>query len=125
MREQTFTKARLEQVAQKLESGTLHMSKEDAMEYARLVQETFAGQAEVPDDSLDADKRSVFYALEGQGILTYRREERNIESGEKRRFFYWRVNWAGIGEAHQSQSRPDPDSDVYADLPQSAWRHGV
>lgn len=95
------------------------MSDEDADEIAGIVAEVFGDQEEVNDETIDPSVRSIFYTLEAKKILTFRREEYSIETGERRRGFWWRVR---PEELRKATSVPvSSDEDIYATLPRDAW----
>lgn len=96
------------------------MNEEDADEIAATVAEQFGDQGEVNDEALDASVRSIFYTLEAKKILSFRREEYSIESGEKRRGFWWRVRAEEL-VATKTLVPTAPEEDVYANLPRDAW----
>ena len=98
------------------------MARDDAEEIATVVLDRFADREEIDDETLDADVRSVFYTLEAKRMLSFRREETVRETGEKRRAFFWRLRPEALGGARQIPVARD-DTDVYAKLPATAWRH--
>ena len=96
------------------------MSDEDAVETATTVAQQFGENAEVNDETLEPTVRSIFYTLEAKKILSFRREEYSIESGERRRGFWWRLR---DEELQRMTNVPVEagDEDVYAALPKSVW----
>jgi hypothetical protein len=98
------------------------MEHEDAEEIAGVVLEKFATADEVDDETLDAETRSVFYTLEGQRILSFRRVERTTEEGAHRRSFFWRLRAEALEKPVEI---PVQDMDVYDSLPATAWRHAA
>ncbi|HEV8359753.1 MAG TPA: hypothetical protein VGR28_04775 [Candidatus Thermoplasmatota archaeon] len=97
------------------------MAPDDALSVAGIVVEHFAGVAEVNDDTIDAELRSLFYTLEAKRILSFRREEYDNEAGEKRRAFWWRIRAEVVAELSAPATLPR-DEDVYAQLPAECWR---
>jgi hypothetical protein len=66
------------------------MEAEDARQVTRVIEDCFIGEDEVNDEDLDKETRSLFYALEAEGLLTFRRTEYKFE-GAVRRAFFWRL----------------------------------
>lgn len=96
------------------------MSGDDADEIANVLAEVFRGETEVNDETIDPSVRSIFYTLEAKKILTFRRAEYTLESGERRRGFWWRIRdeaLAPIGTVIPIET----EEDVYANLPRDAW----
>jgi hypothetical protein len=96
------------------------MSEEDADEVATVVAQCFGDQREVNDETLDPTVRSIFYTLEAKKILSFRREEYSLETGEKRRGFWWRLRAEAITPMTTIPVESS-EEDVYAMLPKSAW----
>lgn len=114
-----FNEERREALAHALREK-FDMAEEDAHEIASVVAEQFGSEDEVNDETLEPTVRSIFYTLEAKKILTFRREEYSIESGEKRRGFWWRIREAAL--VPSLTLTPDaPEEDVYANLPRDAW----
>jgi hypothetical protein len=96
------------------------MADDDASEIAATVAEVFGAQPEVNDETIDPSVRSIFYTLEAKKILTFRREEYSIETGERRRGFWWRIREEAL--VATATLMPDsPEEDVYANLPRELW----
>lgn len=96
------------------------MSTEDSEAISMTMAEVFGGETEVNDESLDPSIRSIFYTLEAKKILTFRRYEYALETGERRRGFAWRIR----EEALQPPTTTIPveaEEDVYANLPRDVW----
>ncbi|HWG92103.1 MAG TPA: DUF6015 family protein [Candidatus Thermoplasmatota archaeon] len=96
------------------------MEDEDAMAIAEVVTEQFGDDEEVNDDTLDPEVRSIFYTLEAKRLLTFRREEYSIDTGERRRAFFWRVReeeLTKIKDLHHQVA----EENVYDTLPKDAW----
>lgn len=96
------------------------MSEEDAHEVSGTILEQFGDALEVNDETLDPSVRSIFYTLEAKKLVSFRREEYAIESGEKRRGFWWRLREEALATTipiHIDAA----DEDVYAALPKDAW----
>ncbi|MHB8605141.1 MAG: hypothetical protein ACYDCK_07760 [Thermoplasmatota archaeon] len=98
------------------------MDLEDAAAVSDVIGEVFRDEAEVPDETLDAEVRSLFYTLEAKKLLAFRREDRVWETGERRRAFYWRVRDAEIRRLAEPVAGIAADFDPYAALPASAWQ---
>lgn len=114
-----FNEERRDALAQALREK-FDMADEDAHEIASVIADQFGSESEVNDESLEPTVRSIFYTLEAKKILTFRREEYAIESGEKRRGFWWRIREAAL--VPTTTLTPDaPEEDVYANLPRDAW----
>lgn len=98
------------------------MTPEDAREITGFVAGAFDGDEELHDDELSPDLRSVFYTIEQNRLLSFRREEYRNEEGHIRRAFYWRIRWGEIiveGQEPDSEAQGDPT--VYDELPRTAW----
>ncbi|HVM44715.1 MAG TPA: DUF6015 family protein [Candidatus Thermoplasmatota archaeon] len=96
------------------------MSAEDAEAIAETMAEVFGGEPEVNDETLDPSIRSIFYTLEAKKILTFRRYEYTIETGERRRGFAWRIRDEAL--LPSATSVPvEAEEDVYANLPRDVW----
>ncbi len=96
------------------------MDDDDAAAIAEVVAEQFREGDEVNDDTLDPEIRSIFYTLEAKKLLTFRREEYSIDTGERRRAFYWRVRDDELARL-ASEKDLAQEEDVYASLPKSVW----
>lgn len=101
---------------------TFDMQPEDARELGEVVLAQFESQAEVPDETLDSELRSVFYTLESKRLLSFRRVEYTREEGDRRRAFYWRLRPEEV-ETVTRKVPVEAGDDVYAQLPADAWRH--
>lgn len=95
------------------------MKADEAEEVADAVLERFAEAAEVDDETLDADLRSVFYTLEAKRMLSFRRVEYTREDGDKRRAFYWKLRLENLEQRRETVV--PIEADVYADIPADAW----
>jgi hypothetical protein len=98
------------------------METEDAMAIADVVAEQFEGKEEVNDDTLSPEVRSIFYTLEAKKLLSFRRTEYTIDTGERRRAFFWRVRHDELSKIAALASAISEES-VYDQLPKSAWAH--
>lgn len=96
------------------------MASDDATEIADTIAEVFAGNEEVIDETIDPSIRSIFYTLEAKKILTFRRFEYNLETGERRRGFAWRIREAALSPVGTSIPI-EAEEDVYANLPRDVW----
>jgi hypothetical protein len=100
------------------------MTDEDAGAVAAIVVEQFTNRAEVNDETIAADLRSLFYTLEAKRIMSFRREEYDNDEGQKRRAFYWRLR----AEVVEQMAAPEPtptNEDVYHQLPAECWTRGA
>ena len=96
------------------------MASDDAEAIAMTIAEVFAGETEVNDESIDPSVRSIFYTLEAKKLLTFRRFEYNLETGERRRGFAWRIREEAL--LPQATTIPvESEEDVYANLPRDVW----
>lgn len=100
------------------------MEPEDARELAGVVLERFSDKEEVDDETLDAEVRSVFYTLEAKRMLSFRRVEYTREDGDRRRAFFWKLREEALHEEDAPQAMA-AETDVYATLPATAWRHAA
>ncbi len=106
--------------------NALEMRAEDASEVASLVLMAFNGDEELDDEELSTDLRSMFYTLEEQKLLDFRREEFKNEDGNLRRAFYWTVRWDEVEETAKGTPATRPSHEtVYDDLPSNAWDRTV
>ena len=71
-------------------TSRFNMDPNDAQAVTTVVADLFWGENEVNDEDLDKDTRSMFYTLQAEGILTFRRTEYKFE-GATRRAFFWRL----------------------------------
>jgi hypothetical protein len=117
--ETPFNEAKRDALAHALRER-FSMSHEDALETATVVAQQFGEHEEVNDETLDPNVRSIFYTLEAKKILSFRREEYSIESGERRRGFWWRLREEELRRMTTVPVKA-ADEDVYATLPQSIW----
>ena len=97
-----------------------NMDDEDAAAIAEVVSEQFREGDEVNDETLDPEVRSIFYTLEAKKLLAFRREEYSIDTGERRRAFYWRVRDEELERIAQLKEAMREES-VYDALPKSVW----
>ena len=96
------------------------MAPDDAHAITDTLAEVFGGSDEVNDETIDPSVRSIFYTLEAKKILTVRRFEYTLETGEHRRGFAWRIREEALAPA----GTPIPietEEDVYANLPRDVW----
>jgi len=96
------------------------MSGEDSDAIAQTLAEVFGAELEVNDEMLDPSIRSIFYTLEAKKILTFRRFEYTIETGEHRRGFAWRIREEALLPA-TIEIPIETEEDVYANLPRDVW----
>ena len=96
------------------------MSPEDSDAIAQTLAEVFGAELEVNDEMLDPSIRSIFYTLEAKKILTFRRFEYTIETGEHRRGFAWRIREEALLPA-AVEVPVETEEDVYANLPRDVW----
>lgn len=108
------------------------MGDEDAQEVTRVVEDCFIGEDEVNDEDLEKETRALFYTLESEGLLTFRRTEYKFE-GAVRRAFFWRLTEAVTAAAPPPAEAPaalHPDEEterLYLALQEAVWdrSHGV
>ena len=102
------------------------MDEEDANHVTNVVSECFFGENEVNDEDLDKETRSLFYSLEAEGLMTFRRTEYKFE-GAIRRAFFWRLTpevLEGTVDVAASRAQPSEEDRVaalYATLHEDAW----
>lgn len=96
------------------------MSAEDSGALAMTLAEVFGAEAEVNDETLDPSTRSIFYTLEAKKLLTFRRFEYSLETGERRRGFAWRIREESLQPSATSVP-VESEEDVYANLPRDVW----
>jgi transcription initiation factor IIE alpha subunit len=100
----------------------LDMRSTDAREVADLVLGAFDGEEELDDENLSTDLRSMFYTLEEEKLLDFRREETRNEDGHIRRYFHWTIRWDEVApETGDDEGDAEGEDSVYDDLPQNAW----
>ena len=118
-KESTFPEGRRAALAVALQTK-FDMAADDAQAIADTLAEVFAGETEVNDETIDPSVRSIFYTLEAKKILTFRRYEYQLDTGERRRGFAWRIR----EEALVAEGTPIPietEEDIYANLPRDVW----
>ena len=96
------------------------MAAEDAQAIAETIAEVFGTNEEVNDETIDPSVRSIFYTLEAKKILTFRRFEYQLETGERRRGFAWRIREEALQPAGV-EIPIETEEDVYANLPRDVW----
>ncbi len=102
------------------------MDPKDAEHITNVVADCFFGEDEVNDEDLDKETRSMFYALEAEGIVTFRRTEYKFE-GAVRRAFFWRLTEAALTgsiAARSADTAPSEEEQVaqlYATLQEDCW----
>lgn len=105
---------------------TFRMDAEDANNVTTIVADCFFGEDEVNDEDLDKETRSLFYTLEGEGLMTFRRTEYKFE-GAVRRAFFWRLTEdvitgaVALGSESVSLSEEEEISQLYATLNDDMW----
>lgn len=115
----TFSEERRVALAESLREK-FDMSADDADAIAATLAEVFGAELEVNDESLDPSIRSIFYTLEAKKLLTFRRFEYTIETGERRRGFAWRIREEAL-LATATEVPVETEEDVYANLPRDVW----
>ena len=102
------------------------MEPEDAGHVTAVVADRFLGEDEVNDEDLDKETRALFYALEVEGIVTFRRTEYKFE-GAIRRAFFWRLTAAALAgnvaarSANAAPSEEEQMAKLYATLEEDCW----
>lgn len=99
---------------------TFEMDREDARRVSGLVIDQFGAKDEVLDDEIPNDVRSVFYTLESERILTFRRIEYEGEDGMTKRGFFWRFHPDRAVGDDTADGEGDSES-IYDDLPEDVW----
>ena len=105
---------------------TFRMDLDDAAHITQIVAGCFFGEEEVNDEDLDKETRSLFYTLEGEGLMTFRRTEYKFE-GAVRRAFFWRLTEEVLdGSVGREEPLREPSEDeevnaLYATLGDDAW----
>lgn len=100
----------------------LDMREADAAQVADLVLNAFDGEEELDDENLSTDLRSMFYTLEEEKLLDFRREETTNDEGHVRRYFHWTIRWDEVApEADEDEDSGDAEGSVYDELPSNAW----
>ncbi len=97
------------------------MDDDDAVVVASIVVDQFESDEEVNDETLAPEVRSIFYTLEAKKLLSFRREEYSIETGERRRAFFWRVRDDELVKIAKLAGELPDNANVYDELPGSAW----
>jgi hypothetical protein len=114
----------------------LNISEKEARGYAEIVMDMFGYDDCILDNTLDHADRRLFYRLEGEGILTTRRDEAILSDGTNWRIRYWvfekniliplvlkkKVKIARSKNKQPVKTIPpyDPNS-IYSSLPETAW----
>jgi hypothetical protein len=102
------------------------MPEEDAEQVTGVVEDCFIGEDEVNDEDLEKETRALFYSLEAEGLLTFRRTEYKFE-GAVRRAFFWRLTEAVTSRAALEDALTAPahaeedEALVYQSLHDGAW----
>ncbi len=105
------------------------MDEDDAKAVVTLVEDLFWGEDEVNDEDLDKETRSMFYTLQAEGILPFRRTEYKFE-GATRRAFFWRLREDVLeGLDNEDALKVDDAMDhdakrLYATLNDDMWNRG-
>lgn len=102
-----------------------NMAPEDSEHIAGIVEDCFFADNEVNDEDLDKETRSLFYTLESEGIMTFRRTEYRFE-GALRRAFFWRLTDEALTRTLERDVRKDPSEEeeiqsLYATLHDDVW----
>ena len=95
------------------------MTKEDAIELAKTVENIFKGKNEIEDMTIDKYTRSLFFELEREKLLKIRRDEFK-EKGKSIRKFYWSLNDSIIKLAAREKSKEEKYK-IYQKIPENAW----
>jgi transcription initiation factor IIE alpha subunit len=95
------------------------MTKEDAIALTKTVEDIFHGKEEVEDMSIDKYCRALFYELQNERLLKFRREEFK-EKGKIIRKYYWSYNNDIIRDAANEKIKEEPYK-VYKKIPKEAW----
>lgn len=105
------------------------METEDAQHVTQVVADCFIGEDEVNDEDLEKETRALFYALEAEGLLTFRRTEYKFE-GAPRRAFFWRLteevlSGKALEAAEATLSHESHEAQIYETLSDDMWSRGV
>ncbi|MEF8878873.1 MAG: hypothetical protein V5A64_00600 [Candidatus Thermoplasmatota archaeon] len=100
--------------------NTYDMTKEDASELAKTVENIFNGKKEIKDDEIDKYARSLFYELQREKLLKTRREEFK-EEGRYIRKYYWAFNNKMIKELANKKRKKEDRYKIYKKIPHNAW----
>jgi len=101
--------------------NVFEMKKEDAKVLAKTVEETFHGEKEIEDMTIDKYTRSLFYELHREKLLRLRRDEYK-ENGKFIRKYYWSFDNNTIKqEAFQKPALEESPYNVYQKIPRNAW----
>ncbi len=104
------------------------MDPQDAEQVTGVIEGCFIGEDEVNDEDLDKETRSLFYALEAEGLVTFRRTEYKFE-GAVRRAFFWRLTedvlsgaaWQALDAELAPRSQ---EAALYEALSDDMWSRG-
>lgn len=105
---------------------TFRMDLDDAQNITQIIADCFFGENEVNDEDLEKETRSLFYTLEAENLMTFRRTEYKFE-GAIRRAFFWRLTpevldgSLGREEAPAQTSEEEEISALYATLGEDVW----
>ena len=106
------------------------MDQPDADHVCQVVADCFIGEDEVNDEDLDKETRAMFYALEAEGLMTFRRTEYKFE-GAIRRAFFWRLTEDVVAgnvanaQPHAVVSEEEEVRALYATLESDVWSRGA
>jgi hypothetical protein len=100
------------------------MPAEDARRISGLVIDQFGSKDEVLDDQIPKEVRSVFYTLESERILTFRRIEYEGEDGMTKRGFFWCFHPDQTEEETAAEEETQSES-VYDELDEDVWSRGA
>lgn len=104
----------------RLLTDRMRMLREDAAAVTKVVEDAFAGNAELDDELIDKDLRQVFYSLQDEKVLDVRREERR-EDGVDRRHYIWHLRDEDPEGLAPQRHKRDEAERVYERLGDAAW----
>ncbi len=102
-----------------------------AKHIAQFIMEIFGYETRIIDNILSADKRQIFYMLEGENILTTSREQTRLYDGREWMIHYWSLNTSTIlrysiqGRCHPlKETTPEKKqnpTNIYNTLSEEKW----
>lgn len=93
----------------------MNMAREDASKVAREVKNIFRDQDEVEDALISKDCRTLFYALQDEGLMATRRLEiKQKGSSVRLRQYYWSLKEPEMREREEKEN-------LYDGIPAEVW----
>lgn len=99
-------------------SARFDMAGEDAASIVDEIKNIFRDQEEIEDSIISKEVRTLFYALQDEGLMKVRREEVKVK-GEPlpMRLYYWSVN-----EPKEERKERKDEDNIYDTVPPEVWR---